>query len=251
MLQLICPDIQLPKTSVRRKFREIENHLTRLSDEIAKVAALEALVGLEVRTALQLVRAGNPDTKTRAILFRPAVEPILLLHGERVCSDLFNPIDALAMACSLTGRELTVRSERCFGRSALGQVEFEAPERTRLWFPEIKAIIGNEAMGIAASAAIFARTITSHPYSDGNGRFARALTHAVLLRKRSRPIAPIALAPAVYGKRDELSHALVDLCRTGVWDRYYETFIGTLEAAIAIAQPFREELLARNTAQRS
>lgn len=218
----------------------MQDRIDRVSDEFCQDHALDALVGFEISVVLQAVRAGNADSKTRAILFRPAIEPILLLHGEKVWRPEFNQIDALAMACSLCGRELTFRSERCFGEALNGKVEFEPLDRVRSWLPEVKGIIQESAMGLAASAAVFARTITAHPMSDGNGRLARALSHSLLLREKARSVAPIALAPAFYAKRNELSLAFVDLCSTGDWSGYYKVFLQILDLALSRSVASRE-----------
>lgn len=242
MYQLICPDAEFPSVSLRREFRRVEDTIAQLSAQVIGPGELNNLVGFEVRTALLKVQAGEADAKTRAILFRPALEPILLIHGAKVSLDEFNEIDALAMACSLCGRQLSFRTQRCFGRSTFGTVEFEPLERIPQWCPSIKSIIRDKSIGLAVSAVVFARTIIAHPLSDGNGRLARALSHALLLRDRSCSVVPIALAPAVYAKRDELSVALIKLCQNRDWDGYYRSFIRVLELAIAISEPVRAKM---------
>lgn len=243
MIQLICPGVEPPSNSVGQAFRHVSNILSKLYENIATVGAPDSLVGFELRTVLKTMRAGEVDTKCRAILFRPAIEPILLLHGAKVSRPEFNQIDALAIACSLSGKQLSFRSERCFGNSRFGEVEFEPPERVPLWCPAINQIVARKELGLACCAAVFAQTITSHPILDGNGRLARALSQALLLREQSSPLAPVAFAPAFYAKRDELSLALINLCNDGDWNSYYSVFVGVLELAIALGEPVRAEMM--------
>lgn len=224
MQQLILPVPELPEGAALTALKSMHDRLLGLSDSLLNQVFMGTFVGLEVRQALLMIQAGRADAKIRALLFRPAVEPILLLHGAKVWRPEFSQIDALHIACALSGRTLGYRTERCFGRSQDGEVEFESPERVPLWLPAIKSVLGDEAMCHAASALVFARTVTSHPMTDANGRLARYLAHAAFLRNPDQPLAPVALAPTFYARRQEMAQSLTRLCQTGDWQDYYLAF---------------------------
>ena len=233
MRLLICPPIVPPTGVAVRALRAARERLLELRKQTPD---FDTLVGLELRVALIGLRNGNDDSKLRALLYRPAIEPILLTLGPRVHHANFNQLDTLGAACALAGRTLAYRKARCFGKSENGDVEFEPPDRVALWFPALKTVIHNPKYDLAAPAVALALTIIAHPMSDGNGRLARFLTHALLLKGMSCPLAPVALTPSLYEHRLALASSLSKLCESGDWQHYYQLFAKILSTGIELAR---------------
>jgi len=76
----------------------------------------------------------------------------------------------------------------------------------------------------------------AHPFSDGNGRFARLMVHAALARCAGLRRPEIALAPAFYRRADELGRALTALSETRNWSSFNAVFLSILEDALTLTR---------------
>ncbi len=188
------------------------------------------IIGLELKVAMQILSSGTDDSKVRALLYRPAIEPILMMHGPGLDLSRLLPLDLLHIASALAGRSIIYRPITSVAGADNGKVEFETIE-PRLWSLDLQGIINSSANPITAAAGVFARTIFAHPLADANGRMARFLAHLLIARALSADVAPLALAPSFYRHRIEMADRLLDLSRTGDWQPYYQTFDRVVRSA--------------------
>jgi Fic family protein len=79
----------------------------------------------------------------------------------------------------------------------------------------------------------------AHPFSDGNGRFARLMVHAALGHCSSLAGPAIALAPAVYRRAETLGSALTALSEHGDWADFYRVFFAVLSDAVEVTRFLR------------
>ena len=81
----------------------------------------------------------------------------------------------------------------------------------------------------------YAQAIMAHPFSDGNGRFARLMVHAALARCTELRRPQIALAPAFYRRADEFERALTAPTNPELAP-YNAVFLSILEDALILHQ---------------
>jgi hypothetical protein len=176
--------------------------------------------------------------KCRELCLRPAVEPLLLAHWEKLKS--FEMTEAqMASFCSLLcGSRQQARPRDSYGLWDT-DVRFEPPEVARAWLTDIRRVANDPELRPLLPVYSYARTIIAHPYPDGNGRLARAMLSAALAREAglSAPILP--LAPAFYKNGAKVAEAICSLSRDGDWNRMALTIAHVLNDALAMARQLR------------
>jgi Fic family protein len=76
----------------------------------------------------------------------------------------------------------------------------------------------------------------AHPFTDGNGRFARIMAHAAMSQLCDLTMPTIALAPALYREGALLAASLHSLSDTGSWDSFSSIFCHIVANAIKITE---------------
>lgn len=207
------------------------------------------VAGLELRAALLLLQGGSrpipPDNdfwtvKCRALLLRPAIEPIVCSYWARFPEFRIDNEAALKMASAMAGRPVVYRQGPTTGRSKAGNVGFEPFDRALQWLEKLEKAATAAEFLPALPAYCFAQTIMAHPFSDGSGRFARLMVHAALARCTGidRPV--IALAPAFYLHANRLAVALTALSGDGDWTAFHNVFLAVLGDALALTHALRD-----------
>lgn len=203
------------------------------------------VIGLELRvafTAMGLGAAPSSDNsfwlrKCRALCLRPAVEPLLLAHWSKLRNFEMSE-EQVANLCSLLhGSKQQARTRHSYG--LWDNVRFEAPELARRWWEDIQAAANEPELAPLLPAYAFARTIIAHPYTDGNGRLARALVHASLARTAAYAAPFLPLAPAFYMHGAKLAGALRELSASGNWEQFAAVFRIALNQAVTLAEQVR------------
>jgi hypothetical protein len=204
--------------------------------------------GLELRVALMLMQEENGlakadnafwKKKCRSIFLRPAIEPVALAYWARLSSFEIDDALALKAASAMAGQALVYRKGPATGRSSNGDVHFGPLESTSDWLKNIGKAARTAEMLTALPAYCFAQTIMTHPFSDGNGRFARLMVHAALGRCASVSGPRIALAPAFYRRGEALASALTTLSEYGDWSEFNQVFFSTLDEASTLTRRLR------------
>jgi hypothetical protein len=201
--------------------------------------------GLELRVALTLLQNDRGHTeadnqfwrsKCRSLFLRPAVEPIAHAYWARFQNFSVDESSALRIASALAGHPLVYRKGPAVGRSVKGDVHFAALETAGGWLDKLKDAARSPSLRAALPAYFFAQTIMTHPFSDGNGRFARLMVHAGLAQSAGMTGPMIALAPAFYRRADALGAALNNLHAQGDWKGFYRVFFSTLDEALRLTR---------------
>lgn len=178
------------------------------------------------------------QTKCRALLLRPAIEPIACSYWARFVDLSFDEARAVSMASALAGRKLAYRRAAARGLSVRGDVGFEPLDVASQWLAKIREAATDPDLLPALPAYAFAQTIMAHPFSDGNGRAARVMVHAALARCAELDLPVVALAPAFYRRADSLASALHKLSDHHDWPAFYSVFLAVLEDAAALTRLF-------------
>jgi len=100
--------------------------------------------------------------------------------------------------------------------------------------------------GILRAATVHLRFITIHPYEDGNGRLARALTDMALAQDEKLKVRFYSVSSEIMRMRDEYYQILEDVqrCRVDV-TRWYLWFIRCVALSIEHSQDIIANVLAR------
>jgi Fic family protein len=131
------------------------------------------------------------------------------------------------------------------------KIHFEALPRQRL-DEEIKMLLkwwssSKDSMdGILRAATAHLRFVTIHPYEDGNGRLARALTDMALAQDEKLRVRFYSVSSEIMRMRDEYYRILEDVqkCRIDVTE-WYLWFIQSVTASIGHSQDIIANVFAR------
>jgi len=212
------------------------------------------VAGLELRVALMLLQSDTGfekadnvfwGAKCQSLLVRAAVEPIACSYWTRFGAFEIDERTALIIASTLAGRRLVYRKCVATGRSMKGDVAFEPLDIASQWLPKIAAAMERPDLRPALPMYAFAQVIMAHPFSDGNGRFARLMVHAALARCAGLRGPEIALAPAFYRRAEGLGAAVTALSKSGDWVPFNAVFLGILEDALVLTKAFHRQRRAR------
>ncbi|TPG52238.1 Fic family protein [Sphingomonas glacialis] len=199
--------------------------------------------GLELRTAYYaLLRETDLSpsdndfwaNKCRTLFARPAVEPIVTSFWKRPGNLALDRESALHLATLLAGQSVGYRKVRAVGRSWRGDVHFEPLAIATGWQAVISEEIRHERRG--QPIYVFARTIMAHPFTDGNGRFARVLFASILAREFGLPLPCIAFAPSFYRYGERLHDAMAWLSIRGDWQRLTQVMIEIVDDAVNLTK---------------
>lgn len=202
------------------------------------------VTGLELRSAMYLLLNNNDGSfkednpfwkaKCRTLLMRPAIEPIACSYWTCLKSFQLDRAVALKMASALAGKSLCYRTSEAIGRSIDGDVVFEPIERAGGWLDRLHIARQSPSLVNSMPMFTFATIIMAHPFSDGNGRFGRLLTHAALARCADTDCISIALGPAFYLHAKQLGQALDLLTTSGDWTAFNQAFLHMLDDAVML-----------------
>lgn len=210
--------------------------------------------GLEIRLAgailhgsiprEQLVLDGHPRAGTgprplRRLLLRPSPEPIVHSYWESLGGSR-QPIERISrLASCLYSDERRLRTT-----SATTARTPADPLRFR--YPEAQAVVGalerraerERGEGVSALQWAFCRFVdfnVAHPFTDGNGRTARALLVLDLAGSLGLRTPCLPLAPIAYLSSPAFCHYYRVLGVEGAWHEFYRLFLDLVEAAAVVA----------------
>jgi hypothetical protein len=200
------------------------------------------IFGLELRQsyrALERYDAGElalPDfvgTKLRRLFLRPAVEPILASYRTILTSDAMSVEDAVDLASALSGRPVDFRAGRMSGEANGRLALFERSIDRRA---DLAQLCSADLTGIgdAAPFYLFAKIIALHPFTDGNGRFARAMAAGAFARRTGTIRLLMPLAPAFYLAAPEIAMGLEAACLGKGWSAFYRAMFDAYTDAVVL-----------------
>ena len=211
-----------------------------------EAAGIERAFGLELRAAYRLdlqniAAKRRSKAPQRRFFLRPAIEPLLYSY-----KDELDPAAAAApvvddfMAC-LRGAAAPRRAgdSRSEPDAAGAFVRYPEPVYALQWQARIGAGLPRFGDPLERSGYVFAETVLSHPYGDGNGRLSRALAIVQLGRDLGTELPLIPLGPILSQAVNSYLGALGALGATADWDAWFTHYEGFLRDALALG----EELL--------
>lgn len=169
------------------------------------------------------------------------MEPIAHSYWTRFQTLNVDEASALKAASAMAGQPLAYRKGPAVGRSLKGDVRFAPLEPGGKWLKNVASAARSPELRSALPPYCFAQTIMAHPFSDGNGRFARLLVHAALAHCSGLAGPAIALAPAFYRRAETLGSALTSLSEHGDWSEFNRAFFSVLSDAIAVTRTLCSE----------
>lgn len=249
-----CPELRMPDDII---LRDVEVILAEIGELDVFPCGPIGVAGMELRAALLLFRNSLPisepdngfwQAKCQALFIRPAIEPIVCSFWSDLIGLRFDPAKAARIVSALTGGEGSIREGEAKGRSGGKELVFEDPRTAASWLSKLKLNAFGQEARLTSPVFSFAQVIMSHPFKDGNGRFARAMMHAALGRSigLGRPV--VALTPAIYRHAERIRLALSALNQSGDWNPVFKAFNDVLSDAITTTRALIE--LERNAEQR-
>lgn len=206
-------------------------------------AGVQSAFGMELRAAFLLemeaaarleITEGAPPY--RQFFLRPAMEPILYSYLGPLRKQPLDPavLDGL-MAC-LHGRPIERReiSSRIKPNANGNIVQFPDPDYARDYHLRLDRRLPLISGAINRAGFVFAEIVLSHPYSDGNGRLARAMTLIGLGGGEDAALSFIPLGPTFYARAPEIAGALQALAATADWQNFMAVFTDYIADALAL-----------------
>lgn len=230
--RLVCPpispsDLEGPPASVD-------------ADAIRRVAAHFAepasTFGLELKVAHAIEARGLAcdEDRLRRPFFRLAQEPIVWSWWDALQRLPLDRAEMLMCASMLSGKPAAYRQAEMFshGGGIAPHLYYEAQRQAGSWIADIAT--GDRAPGDPVRKALyrFARIIFAHPFTDANGRFARAALQAGLARDGLIATPCLALAPVFHLHAAAIREATLALRGSGRWPPYFDAAGAVLAAAL-------------------
>lgn len=194
-----------------------------------------ACFGREARLAHRLRRSYPGLAAWQRFFLRPAMEPIVLTYWPRLIAGGLDAATAEEMASCLAGQRLAARTGPIVTLpDARGrQTRYPPVDQAAGWLGRLTQQDDPTLPPFLNALAAYAQVAISHPFTDGNGRMARALFLATLGRAGAIPGPVLPLGPLVYLHHRRLGQALGDLGTTGSWASLASVMSEIVEAAAA------------------
>jgi hypothetical protein len=206
-------------------------------------SAGDKLEGLD-RTACQLGRGATGDDAVASLMeLGAAAEPALSwARGNKLTVGLVHELQAVLVRGTRGDSDDAGRLRRgdVFLGDQIGPVErsrfVPAPHGARLagafelWVQWLNRTDSYLSPVVQAGLAHY-QLETLHPYSDGNGRVGRLAIVLSLVRRGVLRYPILALSPSLRGLKGEYQDHLLELSRTGDWDRWLTFFAAAIGGA--------------------
>lgn len=233
-IEVACPD-QLPHIGDGQSTTIAEALSFGVFRNPSAIADLDRRLAQDLKIAA--FAKGFKKSSQSRFAERPASEPTLLrLWPAMKGNTRYEDIDELLTG--LLGQPAVRRQHRSRTRLARdGTRSIFPPEaEARGWLSRIDAAESGATNALAQACFAYAQTVLSHPYTDGNGRLARAMYQRSLGRSGllSGPLLP--LGPLVYANHHVHDRALQHLGHTGDWDPFVTIMIGLTRKAAAFTR---------------
>jgi len=193
--------------------------------------------GLEAKVAYLLQEnssKGDECVTIRKVFYRLAQEPIIYSYWNHLRQSPLAVSDMLSLASMLNGAAVTCRLNEMtsFLGADDGHLLYETVDQCKSWSRDIADLDDLPGDPIKKALYRFARIIMAHPFTDANGRFARAALQGGLGRYGRIATPCLALAPTFYWKAAEIRNALIDLSDSGAWETYFSRMGEILDRAL-------------------
>jgi hypothetical protein len=219
---LACPVIEMRDLSVTTTSLE----RGRLLELARRYPTLSSSFGLELKVAWLLESTGGPEggERLRRPYYRLAQEPIVASYWPALQQAPMAPAAMLALASMLNGSEVEHRAGEMASTRGDGDdhLLYETIAQSRSWLADIARVDGLPGDPLNKALYRFARIVMAHPFTDANGRVARAALQGGLARHGLIAAPCLALAPSFYARAGDIRLALRQLSEEGCWADYFE-----------------------------
>lgn len=182
-----------------------------------------SVLGHEQKTQLmldELKRHGD----ARSAYFRPPTEPLIMSTWSNNMH-LRNRYQANKLASIILCKKAEGRTPEMQGIAEHGgRVKFESIEKSSTWINDIIRVDQTERTPLEKAAYRFMRTISAHPFRDGNGRIARALIYGPFAAANILTLPILGITPIFDIHRLELSRRVIKLSEDADWSDFLEYF---------------------------
>lgn len=177
----------------------------------------------------------NQQGDARSTYLRPAIEP-LAMSTWSINASLQSLDQANKMASIILCKPSDMRTPEMQGIAANGgRVQFESIAESKCWIDDIRRVDLSDRPPLEKAAYRFMRTISAHPFRDGNGRIARTLIYGPFAAANILKL-PILGITAIFDiHRLELSRRVVKLSDDADWQDFFEYFTFLLNECIKIS----------------
>lgn len=214
----------------QRDDEKLVDELSALARSVSTIG-IDRLFGLELRAAFHLsahaVDAQKHHQPLRKFFLRPAYEPILFSFHGTINPNELNKARIDEMMSVMRGIPSAVRNSDAkstkdeFGNFA----QFPECIYASKYIDRIHRGISIYKSPIERSAFVFAETVLSHPYSDGNARLARCLAMLTLYSSISYCFPfYLPLGPVMMAHNDIYISALQNLSHNKNWSIFIDIF---------------------------
>lgn len=178
----------------------------------------------------------NRSCDVRSTYLRPSIEP-LVMSTWSINADLQSFDEAKKFASIILCKEPDLRTPEMQGIAENGcRVQFEPLVMSRSWIDDIKRVDLTERSPLEKAAYRFMRTISAHPFRDGNGRIARALIYGPFAAANILTLPILGITPIFDIHRLELGRRVMKLSDDADWSDFFEYFRFLINECIQISQ---------------
>lgn len=214
------------------EYQEVERAIFDLNKELS--SPVDSF-GLELRTQYRIEQLGHKTG--RKTFFRLAQEPLVLSNLARLMNPaeiLENGLDFVSLLC---GRQIKWRDGSMWARGPKGHfVYFETIRQASGCRDDILEYLSSGLPAIVMAALCHHRVIAAHPYSDGNGRFSRAILVGTLARHGLVNAPCLPLGPVFKLRNDHLARAVIKLSQDADFSVYMKVFTSLIIETISFAK---------------
>lgn len=179
----------------------------------------------------------------RSTYLRPPIEP-LVMSTWSINADLQDFDQVKKFASIILCKEPELRTPEIQGIAENGgRVQFEPLFVSRSWIDDIKRIDLTNRSPLEKAAYRFMRTISAHPFRDGNGRIARALIYGPFAAANILTLPILGITPIFDIHRLELSRRVIKLSDDADWSDFLEYFEFLITECIQISRLVAERNL--------
>jgi hypothetical protein len=137
--------------------------------------------GLDQKVLLLAERGGRHASLYKAY-YRPVQEPVLVNKWAKLTGLSFDGEQAAEVASLLVGSRQRIRTKRMVGQAPDGSAFVFAERPALYWTETIRSEAAHTDGAIKLAAKLFQIVVYEHPFTDGNGRFSRAMIYSALAR---------------------------------------------------------------------
>ncbi|MCA3699017.1 MAG: Fic family protein [Brevundimonas sp.] len=218
--------------------------LPELADWSARLAGSRVL-GLEQRLVHVLRPTAGPiflhvaaQVPVLKAYFRPAPEPVLASFWPLFVNGHLSDVLLDGLASALLGAPARRRKGDCWSKPgpAGDAVQYPKPETIPEWSQRLRATATLQVHPLMVASVVFADTLLTHPFEDGNGRLARALFQGVLANIADLKAPVLPLAPVFHADLLRTNLALRHLSRTGDWSAFADAMTDAVHATLRLLE---------------